>query len=97
MGSITWGVPPEPLVKDGIGESVEQHEDGVVRREVGLSACSIQKQVGQVVKAPYHRVVVSLGGAIACAHNTSSLWFKYRESCLMDVKLAHSILAGVHQ
>jgi hypothetical protein len=72
MGSVTRGVPPEPLVKDGICESVEKHEDGVVGREVGLSPCPVQKQVGQVVEAPYHWVVVSLGGTIACAHNTGN-------------------------
>ena len=47
--SITRAVSPQPLVKDGIREGVQQDKDGVVGGEVGLSARPVQEQVGQVV------------------------------------------------
>ena len=62
----TWTVSPQPLVKDGVGEGVQQHEDGVVGGEVGLPARPVQEQVGQVVQAPHRGVVVPLGGTVAC-------------------------------
>lgn len=56
---------PKPLIKDGIGEGVEQDEDGVVRGQVCLSTSTIQEQVSQIVQATHHWVVVTLRGAVA--------------------------------
>lgn len=61
----TWLVPAKPLVKDGVGEGVQQDKDGVVGREVSLSACSVEEEMGQVVEAADHGVVHPLGGAVA--------------------------------
>lgn len=57
---------PQPFIKYRVGVGVEQHKDGVVGGEVSLSSCAIQEQMGQVVEAPHHRVVVPLGGTVAC-------------------------------
>lgn len=59
----------QPLVKYGVSVGVEQDKDGVVGRQVSLAACPIQEQMGQVMEAPHHGVVVSLGGAVACQKN----------------------------
>lgn len=69
FAAATWTVSPQPFVKYSIGVGVEQDEDGVIGREVSLSSCAIQEQVCQVVKAPHHRVVVPLGGAVACQNS----------------------------
>ena len=56
---------PEPLVEDGVGEGVQQDEDGVVGGQVGLPPRAVQEQVGQVVDAADRRVVQPPGGAVA--------------------------------
>lgn len=56
---------PKPLVKDGVGEGVEQDEDGVVRGQMGLSTSTIQEQVSQIVQTSHYRVVGTLRGAVA--------------------------------
>lgn len=61
----TWLVPAKPLIKDGVGEGVQQDEDGVVGREVSLSARPVEEEMGQVVEAADHGVVHPLGGAVA--------------------------------
>lgn len=61
---------PQPFVKYGIGEGVEQDKDGVIGGKVSLSSCPVQKQVSQVVEAPHYGVVVPLGGAVACQNTT---------------------------
>lgn len=61
----TCSVPGKPLVKDGIGERVQQDKDGVVGREVSLSARPVEEKVSQVVEAADHGVVHPLGGAVA--------------------------------
>ncbi len=61
----TWLVPAEPLVEDCVGECVQQDKDGIVGREVSLSACPVEEEVGQVVEAADHRVVHPLGGTVA--------------------------------
>lgn len=58
-------VPAEPLVKDGIGEGVQQDKNGIVGREVSLSAGPVEEEVGQVVEAADHGVVSPLRGAVA--------------------------------
>lgn len=58
-------VPADPLVEDRIGEGVQQDKDGVVGREVSLSARPVEKEMGQVVEAADHGVVHPLGGAVA--------------------------------
>lgn len=48
---------------------MEQDKDGVIGREVGLSSCPIQEQMGQIVEASHYGVVVPLGGTVACQNN----------------------------
>lgn len=62
----TWTVSPQPFVEYSVGVGVQQDEDGVVGRQVSLSACAVQEQVCQVVEASHHRVIVPLWGAVAC-------------------------------
>ena len=38
-------VPAEPLVEDGVGERVQQDEDGIVGRKVSLSARPVEEEV----------------------------------------------------
>lgn len=61
----TWLVPAKPLIEDGVGEGVQQDKDGVVGREVSLSARPVEEEMGQVVEAADHGVVHPLGGAVA--------------------------------
>lgn len=61
----TWLVPAEPLVKDCVSEGVQQDEDGIVGREMSLSARPIEEEVSQVVEAANHWVVCPLRGAVA--------------------------------
>lgn len=61
----TWAVSPQPFIKYSVGVGVQQHEDGVVWREVSLSSCAVQEQMSQVVEAPHRGVVVALWGAVA--------------------------------
>lgn len=61
---------PQPFIKDGVSEGVEQDEDGVIGGEVGLSPSSIQEQMGQVVETSHYGVVVPLGGAVSCQNHT---------------------------
>lgn len=61
----TWAVSPQPFIKYSVGVGVQQHEDGVVWREVSLSSCAVQEQMRQVVEAPHRGVVVALWGAVA--------------------------------
>ena len=70
MNKITWTLSPQPFVKDGVSVCVEQHEDGVVGREVGLSPCAVQEEMCQVVEAPDHGVIIPLGGAVAYQKTT---------------------------
>lgn len=63
-------MPPQPFIKYRVGKGVEQDEDGVVRGEVSLSSCPVQEQMSQVVEASHYRVVVPLGGAVACQNST---------------------------
>lgn len=58
-------VPAEPLVEDRIGERVQQDKDGVIGREVSLSARPVEEEVGQVVQAADYRVIRPLGGTVA--------------------------------
>lgn len=58
-------MPADPLVKDCISEGVQQDKDGVVGREVSLSARPIEEEMGQVVEAADHGVIHPLGGAVA--------------------------------
>lgn len=58
-------MPADPLVEDCIGEGVQQDKDGVVGREVSLSACPVEEEMGQVVEAADHGVVHPLGGAVS--------------------------------
>lgn len=58
-------MPAQPLVKDGVGEGVQQDKDGVIGGKVSLPACAVEEEVGQVVEAADHRVVHPLGGAVA--------------------------------
>lgn len=67
---------PQPLIKNGISECVEQDKDGVVGGEVSLSSCPVQEQMGQVVEAPHHGVISPLGGAVACPWNSNSNYKK---------------------
>lgn len=60
----------QPLVKYSVSVSVQQDEDGVIGREVSLSSRPIQEEVGQIMEAPHNRVVVPLGGAVACRKST---------------------------
>lgn len=55
---------PEPLVKDGISEGVQQDKDGVVWRQVGGSARAVQEQMCQVVQTSHHWVVGPGRGAV---------------------------------
>lgn len=71
--STTWTVPPQPLVKNGVGVGVQQDEDGVVGGQVGLSARPVQEQVSQVVEAPHDGVVVAFGGAVAWGNRKSCI------------------------
>lgn len=68
----TWSVSSQPLVKYGVSVGVEQDKDGVIGRQVSLATCPIQEQMGQVMEAPHHGVVVSFGGAVACQNNVRS-------------------------
>lgn len=65
---------PEPLFEDGVSVGVEQDEDGVIRRQVGLSPGTVQEQVGQIVQASHHRVVGTLRGAVAWQHKRELGW-----------------------
>ena len=64
LGKLTR-VPTEPLVKDGVGEGVQEDEDWVVGREVSLPSGAVQEEMGQVVQAADHGVVVPLGVTVA--------------------------------
>lgn len=57
-------MPAEPFIKDCICKRVQQDKDRIVGREVGLSTCPIEEEVGQVVEAADHRVVHPLGGTV---------------------------------
>lgn len=60
----TWLVPAEPLVKDRIGKGVQQDKYGVIGRQVSLSTCPIEKEVGQVVEAADDRVIHPLRSTV---------------------------------
>lgn len=61
----TWLVPAQPLIENGVCEGVQQHKDGVIGWEVSLSACPIEKKMGQVVEAADYGVIHPLGCTVA--------------------------------
>lgn len=58
-------MPAQPLVEHSVGEGVQQDEDGVIGREVGLPARAVEEEMGEVVEAADHWVVHPLWGAVA--------------------------------
>ena len=60
----TWLVPAQPLVEDGISEGVQQDKYGVVGRQVSLSACPVEEEVGQVVEAADDRIIYPLRSTV---------------------------------
>lgn len=64
--AILTGVPAKPLIKDSVGEGVQEDEDGIVGGQVGLPSGAVQEEVGQVVQASHYGVVVTLWVAVAC-------------------------------
>ena len=69
----TGTVSPQPFIKHGICERMQQHKDRVIGRDVGLSSCTIEEQVSEVMEASDCWVVLTRRLAVPCGMRSSPL------------------------